>query len=502
MPSDQHAILVIDLAFGDSGKGSIVDFLARRGQPPLVVRFNGGPQAGHNVVTADGRHHTFSQFGSATFVPGSRTFLSRFMLIEPYAMLNEAEHLHSIGSHDALSRLLIDENCPIITPCHQAANRLHELARGADAHGTCGMGVGEVMQDLNPPVLSPPPVLRGRVREGVLANGASSTQPPPRPSLGVPGEGEKPSASAMLFARDLVDRPKIINTLGNLRDLKIAQLRDAIRDLRGHPKASFAIQTLLDPAWLETAADHYAQVASRAYILNEPKAHALLRDTTHLLFEGAQGVLLDESFGFHPHTTWSTTTFANAHTLLREAGFEGRQTRLGVLRTYFTRHGPGPFVTEDSQLRRHLLEPHNDDAGWQGAFRVGTFDAVAARYAIAVAGGVDALAITHLDRPPQLPPRICNAYRYDGSNEHLIKRDGVVVDLRPSAPHDFPARERLTRALRECRPIHQEFASPKPHSILPEIEREVGAAVAITSLGPTAQDKRINSSTGPISWNL
>ena len=86
-----------------------------------------------------------------------------------------------------------------------------------------------------------------------------------------------------------------------------------------------------------------------ASVVDEPKARALLRDAAHLIFEGAQGVLLDEHFGFHPHTTWSTTTFANAQTLLSESGFEGRQTRLGVLRTYFTRHGPGPFVTEDSQ---------------------------------------------------------------------------------------------------------------------------------------------------------
>ena len=91
--TDRHAIVVIDLAFGDCGKGTIVDFLARRHDVHTVVRFNGGPQAGHNVVTPDGRHHTFSQFGSAMFLPGVRTVLTRFMFIEPYAILNEAAHL-------------------------------------------------------------------------------------------------------------------------------------------------------------------------------------------------------------------------------------------------------------------------------------------------------------------------------------------------------------------------------------------------------------------------
>jgi len=119
---NRRPILVVDLAFGDCGKGTLVDFLTRRCQPTAVVRFNGGPQAGHNVVTPDSRHHTFSQFGSGSFVPGVKTVLSRFMLIEPYALLNEARHLDSISVSDPLSRLIIHRNCLVISPCHQAAS--------------------------------------------------------------------------------------------------------------------------------------------------------------------------------------------------------------------------------------------------------------------------------------------------------------------------------------------------------------------------------------------
>src|SRR5271169_2634863 len=114
-----RAFQVVDLAFGDSGKGTITDYLAARHNADLVVRFNGGPQAGHNVVLPDGRHHTFAQFGSGSFLPGLRTLLSRFMLIEPYAMLNEAAHLASLGCTDILSRTIIDERCIVITPLHQ-----------------------------------------------------------------------------------------------------------------------------------------------------------------------------------------------------------------------------------------------------------------------------------------------------------------------------------------------------------------------------------------------
>src|SRR5438093_9438600 len=118
------AWLLVDLTYGDSAKGATVDFVARREPVHTVVRFNGGPQAGHNVVTPDGRHHTFAQFGSGSFVPGVKTVLSRFVLIDPYAMLNEGSHLKKVGVIDPMSRLFIDARCPIITPCHQAANHL------------------------------------------------------------------------------------------------------------------------------------------------------------------------------------------------------------------------------------------------------------------------------------------------------------------------------------------------------------------------------------------
>ena len=80
-----NAIILFDLTFGDAGKGSLVDYLARRHNAHTVIRFNGGAQAAHNVILPDGRHHTFSQFSSATFIKGVRTHLSRFMLFDPQA---------------------------------------------------------------------------------------------------------------------------------------------------------------------------------------------------------------------------------------------------------------------------------------------------------------------------------------------------------------------------------------------------------------------------------
>src|SRR6266545_215189 len=144
----QQAFLTVDLGFGDSGKGSIVDFLTRIHAAHTVVRYNGGAQAAHRVVT-DGpnpREHVFAQFGSGTLA-GAATHLSRFMLLDPLAMVAEERHLQSLGVPDAFQRTTIDERALVITPFQRAANRLKELARGDGRHGSCGMGIGETMAD-------------------------------------------------------------------------------------------------------------------------------------------------------------------------------------------------------------------------------------------------------------------------------------------------------------------------------------------------------------------
>jgi hypothetical protein len=128
LPATAH-IAMLGLGFGDCGKGLFVDALTRRWQAHTVVRFNGGAQAGHNVVTpsqanSPSRHHTFSQFGAGTIVPGVRTLLLDPMVVHPTGLLVEAEVLGKIGLNDALSRLTIDAHCRITTPFHQAAGCL------------------------------------------------------------------------------------------------------------------------------------------------------------------------------------------------------------------------------------------------------------------------------------------------------------------------------------------------------------------------------------------
>ena len=370
------------------------------------------------MVTPDGRHHTFSQFGSGTFVPGVRTLLSRFVRVEPYALLNEAAGLAAVGVPDALDRLTIDPRCVVITPAHRAANRLRERARGRGAHGTCGLGVGEAVAD----------------------------------SLDHPG--------LTLRAADLADRATVARRLAAVARHKRAQLADVLTTADG-PDAD----ALRRPEWIGSAVDVFAAVADRVNIADATEV--LGRANGTIVCEGAQGVLLDETFGFQPHTTWSTTTFANADRLLDDAHFSGGRRRIGVLRSYFTRHGAGPFVTEDAGLRSRLPEPHNDDGGAQGPFRVGAFDAVAARYAIQVAGAVDELAITHLDRLPLLPPHVCTAY-------------APAIDLSPDA----------TAQLSACRPVFEPAPTDDPAAFADRIGSLLHVPVGLLSFGPTAADKR------------
>jgi adenylosuccinate synthase len=93
----RQAFIVVDLGFGDAGKGTVVDWLSRRFPDAIVVRFNGGPQAAHNVVTPEGKHHTFSQFGSGMLVAGVSTHLSKHVLINPLNMWTEAQALAELG---------------------------------------------------------------------------------------------------------------------------------------------------------------------------------------------------------------------------------------------------------------------------------------------------------------------------------------------------------------------------------------------------------------------
>lgn len=432
------AMLTVDLGFGDAGKGSVVDYLTRRYDAHTVVRYNGGAQAGHRVVTPDGQSHVFSQFGSGSLA-GARTHLSRFVLLDPLALLAEAAHLYTLGQTDIFARVTIDADALVVTPFQRAINRLRELARGAARHGSCGMGIGETMSD-------------------ALQHGAQ-----------------------VLRAGDLKDPAQVRAKLHFLRTQNLAKLEGFADQLVHTAQTAEELAVLTDEGWIDWLTAEYTDFGQRVPIVPNDFLPNLLHRAGTVIFEGAQGVLLDERYGFHPHTTWSTTTLANADQLLAEASYSGEVARLGILRSYTTRHGAGPLPTEDATLTQALPDPANKYGDWQAGFRVGWLDLVLMRYAKDVVGKLDGLAVTCLDRIADLPVvQVCQCYT---TVQHTIKH----IPLSPIEPN-LDHQTALTQLLYGCTPRYQPLA---PAQLPATIAAHIGVPVMLASYGETADDKTL-----------
>jgi len=427
--SARKAFIVVDLGFGDAGKGLVTDYLVRRHAARLVVRFNGGAQAGHNVVTDDGRHHTFSQFGSGSFVPGVRTHLSRDVVVHPTALGIEAQILAQSGESEVLKRLSVNPNCRVTTPFQQAHGRLLELERGSTRHGSCGVGVGETVSD----------------------------------SLANPDE--------IIRFGDLVQpSERMRQRLVAQREAKLAHWRD--RRLTSEQITEFAL--LADASVVERWLAAARAIAAQVTLLDDVDA---LSATGNVVFEGAQGVLLDEDYGFHPFTTYSRCTPRRARALLSESAFAGKAECIGVLRSYAVRHGPGPFPSECAEFSRLTPEPHNQLGPWQGAVRKGYFDLPLVRYALAASASIDALCVTHLDTLSAF-----DAHRWC---EHYLN-----VELTP-LPQNLREQAALTEKLFAARPHYAPIgAGPRVSAdeFCAALAEQARLPVAYAASGPRARD--------------
>ncbi|WP_067545363.1 adenylosuccinate synthetase [Nocardia crassostreae] len=409
MFGDRH-VIVVDLGFGDAGKGATVDWLCApqaRLDVAAVVRFNGGAQAAHNVA-ADGRHHTFRQFGSGTF-SGVPTLLSRHMLVEPIALAAEARDLAALGVADPLSLLYVDERALLTTPIHGAANRCREDARGASRHGSCGIGIGET------------------------AHYALTNDAPRVADCRLPD----------------VLRRKLIALAEHYRPLLAggAHRYDAIDDL----------------------IDLYREFAQAVAILPGDQLRAFA-DNGRLVFEGAQGALLDEWRGLHPYTTWSTVEPRHARAMLARIGAPGYV--LGVTRAYMTRHGAGPFPTEDAALS--IPERHNGTGRYQGEFRIGHLNPILLRYAVDACGGIVGLAVNHLDAIGEI--QTATGY---------LTAEGYTDRIECGAWRDLLYQRRLTDLLTGAAPVLADL----PADVLGYLEAELGVPVALTAYGPDRADR-------------
>ena len=342
-----RSFVVVGMGFGDEGKGSVVDWLTREEGASLVVRFNGGAQAAHHVVCPDGREHTFNQFGSGTFA-GASTFLSKDVFINPLALATEAAALKDLGIDEPFRRVYVHAEAPVTTPYHVALNRLRELSRGDGRHGSCGMGIAETMLDFKAGRvikfgdLEAGNLWRWKLRDLAKEKLATAQMECPRP--------EEPT-QAWWDAYEI--------------------LRRGARSGAGDVEETFSI-----------VANNVRLIQDYSFPLAKP-----------VIFEGAQGILLDQDWGFAPYHTWSRTHSENARRIIAD---KGETTILGVTRAYLTRHGRGPFPTEDATV----AEPDttNPTNNWQEDFRLGWPDLALLRYAAKVDGNLDGLVVTCMDK--------------------------------------------------------------------------------------------------------
>jgi adenylosuccinate synthase len=325
-----HKVFV-DLGYGDAGKGITVARAVMNDPTAAVVKFAGGAQCAHNVVI-NGKHHTFSQFGSGALL-GAPTLLADNFIIDVPAILREADHLSDLGLHHPT--LWISNNCLVITAAMVAANKAMEDARGVSRHGSTGRGIGTtVAYDVET------------------------------------GQGVR--------AKDLLSGANLFEKI-NAQRLWL----DRHHNIR---LEYTALQESLD---LYHMAYTWLNIKPQSFWLD------MLSDKDYnLIFEGSQGVLLDENIGFFPNVTRATTTSRHATDILGDMGVDYRV--YGIVRTYMTRHGAGPLPTELDSLRSLNDGDHNGTGIYQGAFRRGYLDIPALEYAL-MHQPIDGLVVTHSD---------------------------------------------------------------------------------------------------------
>lgn len=317
----RQARVVIGANYGDEGKGLATDAYAAmdEGRHTAVIRFNGGAQAGHTVTTPDGRRHVFSHFGSGSFT-GAATYLSEFFVLNPDEFVVEHAELAALG---VSPEVYADPDAQVTTPFDVMVNQWAEDTRGKARHGSVGVGFGETVE---------------RARRGF--------------PLAVRDLGTDKSLTEILEAIRTGWLP------GRLAALGI--------DYTPERAAAAAAPSVVDRFLDEVCGMRRAiRAAGIDAILNR----------RNIVFEGAQGLLLDQDRGHvFPYLTRSNTGLKNVLTIAIDAGIEQIDVTY-MTRAYLTRHGAGPLRHETAQIDfAEIVDPTNAPNAWQGTIRYAPLD--------------------------------------------------------------------------------------------------------------------------------
>lgn len=349
------SVVVLGSQWGDEGKGKIVDLLTERAE--AVVRFQGGHNAGHTLVIG-GKKTVLHLIPSGVLRDNVQCLIGNGVVLSPDALIEEIRGLEAEGV-PARERLLLSEACPLILPYHVALDQARELARGAAKIGTTGRGIGPAYEDK---------VARRAIR-----------------------------------LEDIFHRERLAAKLGEVLDFHNFVLRHYFH------ADTVDFQQVLDQvlAQAEILAPMVGDVPSRLV--------AMRRAGANLMFEGAQGTLLDIDHGTYPYVTSSNTTAGGACTGSGVGPLELDYV-LGITKAYTTRVGGGPFPTElDDDIGQHLAVKGREVGATTGRpRRCGWFDAVALRRAVEI-NSISGLCLTKLDVLDGIEQiQICIGYELDG----------------------------------------------------------------------------------------
>lgn len=447
-------ITVFDLGPGDGGKGGIVHKLAKHHQAATIIKV-GGAQGSHGVVTRR-QKFAFSQWGCGTF-EGVKTHITPSLIISPTGLLNEADALGYHGIINPFDMLTVDERVICSTPYHRIASRLKELCR-TNPRGTIGSGVGEAFR-------------------------AAQQHP-----------------HLIIRAADLKSnlRPK----MAEIRDQQMS-LFDELRFPTDEADVELVREELAllnDPEFFEYVVERFTEVGKLVNVVDpDYMRREVFNDTA--IVESSHGVLTDSEVGFAPHTSAIRTLPVFTNDMLRNEGFTGEITTIGVHRAYTIRHGAGPMPTTDDAMINDLLPgSHKEENRYQGKIRVGALDFVLLRYAVDVCGcAVDGIALSWFDQIAKNGVwNICDEYQqYDSRyfySAHRIKKFEGDPAERSGYQH------RLTTALFASKPTVTSLCVPnsveEQYRMCDEqFHEKLGIPVRLVSFGPTEADKLMKEST-------
>lgn len=392
----KHARAVIGASFGDEGKGVMTDYFTRAlgGRGTLVARFNGGAQAGHTVVDHAGLRHVFSHFGAGT-VAGADTLLTRHFIANPMLFQGEDGELAGLGLRP---RVWIDPRALVTTPYDMLINEMVETRRGAHRHGSVGVGINET----------------------VTRSGSADFH------LSVGTLRRDPAAARAALAR-IRDEwvPRRVAALG-------------IGAEYARRKAVVTSATLVEN-WLHLL-EHFLR---SVHVRTDTD---VLQEHENVVFEGAQGLALDEHRGAFPHVTRSSTGVRNVVELMNELP-PAELSVTYVTRAYLTRHGAGPL---DGELAGKpfpgVYDLTNVPHDFQGRLRYALLDVDGLRKRVAEdfgdtrrleqPGGVRmGVAVTCLDQLPEAAAWTCAGEAVHGSPEDLV--EAVCRSLSASSMDDL-----------------------------------------------------------------